>query len=235
MACAELVGQEVDGELSTASKTVDDIALRDYSLPNGCCWRFGKPDYSKVNRLYAEKRAIVHKPDSLDAVVQNLVLNFLVESHNVEDVSKWKTTSEKYQIAVCGGTPANAHFLAQVGLWNVIWGNGTGNRLQAASDTNANIRSAFSTGLAFEILETYSGPPSVSFKFRFFGIHDGLFTDESGKQHLGAGRQLDLIGMCIAKVTAELKFETMDFYLNAYGDMLRWLKTNARPSTAGGA
>jgi hypothetical protein len=235
MALAEMVGQEIDGELSSESTLVGDSMVRDYKLPEGCRWRFGKPDYSQANKLYKELRALVQDPQSLSGVIQNLFLNFLVESHHVEDVFKWKTTTENFQVAVCGGCPVNGHLLAQVGLWNIIWGNGVGNRLQTAAELNENLRSAFPDGLAFEVLEAYSGPPSVSFKFRFFGVHAGIFKDGLGKQHAGSGKQIDFVGMCIARVNQDLAFESIDFYGHADGDMLQKLCTNTRPQTAGGA
>ena len=56
-------------------------------------------------------------------------------------------------------------------------------------------RTAFSGGFAWEVLEVYSGPPTVAFKWRHWGRMDGPY-----KGHAPTGRIIQSIGTCIAKV-----------------------------------
>ena len=43
--------------------------IRDYDPINGVEWRFGKPNYTRVNKLYFENRSKKHAEGSLEAIV----------------------------------------------------------------------------------------------------------------------------------------------------------------------
>ena len=101
--------------LSDVSKGNGEEIIRDYQPLPGVPWRFGEsirifsnlflvslptifsgrygapPNYEVVNKAYFAGRTKVHAAGSLEAVVQNLVKNWEVESHHIEDVKYWQT------------------------------------------------------------------------------------------------------------------------------------------------
>eukprot|EP00930_Biecheleria_cincta_P081711 TRINITY_DN709_c0_g1_i5.p1 TRINITY_DN709_c0_g1~~TRINITY_DN709_c0_g1_i5.p1 ORF type:complete len:230 (+),score=47.03 TRINITY_DN709_c0_g1_i5:89-778(+) len=216
MALAHELDKSVEtGSLSDESKglTYGEL-IRDYEPLPDTKWRFGKPNYARVNKFYFQNRTMKHKEGSLEAVVQNLVKNWEVESHHIANPHQWKTMDvSKFQAAVNGGCPCNAQLMADVGPYNMLIGE-TADYTGKVSfeDSNKNFSSSLPEGFAFEVLEVYSGPPTVTFKWRHFGKMSGTFTDRNGKQHKGNGEMLNLIGMCIAKVNEELKIESLDIY-----------------------
>jgi len=216
MAMAHELDKSVEtGSLSDESKglTFGEL-IRDYEPLPDTKWRFGKPNYAAVNKFYFENRVMKHKEGSLEAVVTSLVKNWEVESHHIASPHQWKTMDvSKFQAAVNGGCPANAQLMADIGPYNLLVGE-TADYTGKVSfeDSNKNFSSTFPEGFAWEVLEVYSGPPTVTFKWRHFGKMSGTFTDKTGKQHKGNGEMLNLIGMCIAKVNEELKIESLDIY-----------------------
>jgi hypothetical protein len=58
-------------------------------------------------------------------------------------------------------------------------------------------RTVFPGGFAWEVLEVYSGPPTVAFKYRHWGLMEGPY-----KGHAATGRVVESIGVCIAKVNS---------------------------------
>eukprot|EP00930_Biecheleria_cincta_P050328 TRINITY_DN3548_c0_g1_i3.p1 TRINITY_DN3548_c0_g1~~TRINITY_DN3548_c0_g1_i3.p1 ORF type:complete len:243 (-),score=61.70 TRINITY_DN3548_c0_g1_i3:283-972(-) len=224
MALAHELDKSVQtGSLSDESKglTYGEL-IRDYEPLPDTKWRFGKPNYTRVNKFYFENRVMKHKEGSLEAVVSNLVKNWEVESHHIANPHQWKTMDvSKFQAAVNGGCPCNAQLMADVGPYNMLIGE-TADYTGKVSfeDSNKNFSSTFPEGFAWEVLEVYSGPPTVTFKWRHFGKMSGTFTDKTGKEHKGNGEMLNLIGMCIAKVNEELKIESLDIYYSP-NDMIK--------------
>jgi len=206
------------GPLSEASKGVLwGELVRNYEPVPGVKWRFGKPNYERVNKLYFQYRTKIHVEGSLEHVVNSLVKNWEVESHHIADPHQWKTMDiTKFTAAVNGGCPASAQVMADVGPYNLLIGE-TSTYSAAAStfeSSNDNFGATFADGYAWECLEVLSGPPTVTFKWRHFGKFSGIYTDKNGVKHRGDGQMLDLIGLCIAKVNEELKIEALDIYYN---------------------
>eukprot|EP00930_Biecheleria_cincta_P103848 TRINITY_DN9594_c2_g1_i1.p1 TRINITY_DN9594_c2_g1~~TRINITY_DN9594_c2_g1_i1.p1 ORF type:complete len:254 (-),score=46.48 TRINITY_DN9594_c2_g1_i1:146-880(-) len=212
----ELDPSEQQGSLSDESKGVTfGELIRDYEPMPDTKWRFGKPNYARVNKLYFENRSMNHSPGSLEAVVTNLVKNWEVESHHIASPHQWRTMDVvSFQIAVNGGCPANAQLMADIGPYNALIGETAdySGHAQSFEDSNKNFSAAFPEGFAWEVLEVFSGPPTVSFKWRHFGKMTGTFTDKQGNQHKGNGQMLDLIGMCLAKVNGQLQIVSLDVY-----------------------
>mmetsp|Transcript_16645 Transcript_16645/g.19846 ORF Transcript_16645/g.19846 Transcript_16645/m.19846 type:complete len:139 (+) Transcript_16645:3-419(+) len=95
--------------------------IRDYQPAAGSSWRFGLPDYAKVNKTYFQHRTMAHHEGSLEALVQKIVKNWQVEADNIADVHKWTTMdSAKFKLAVNGGCPCNAQLMADVGAPNIL-------------------------------------------------------------------------------------------------------------------
>jgi len=208
------------GPLSEASKGLTfGQMIRDYDPMEGVKWRFGKPNYERVNKLYFENRSKNHAEGSLEMVVQTIVKNWEVESHHIADPAQWKTMDvTKFKAQVNGGCPVDAQFMADVGPYNLLLGESKEYSAgqHSFNSTNTLFGGAFADGYALEILEVYSGPPVVTCKWRHFGKFSGTFTDKMGQKYKGDGRVLDLVGFMTANVNAELKIELLDIYYNPH-------------------
>mmetsp|Transcript_85876 Transcript_85876/g.152098 ORF Transcript_85876/g.152098 Transcript_85876/m.152098 type:complete len:233 (+) Transcript_85876:68-766(+) len=230
------LAHELDPSVTTGALSEESRGLpygeliRDYDPMPDVKWRFGKPNYARVNKFYFENRVMKHPEGSLESVVSNLVKNWEVESHHIADVHSWKTMDiSKFQAALNGGLPCNAQRMADIGPYNMLIGETQSYTSKGTFEaSNSNFGSSFPEGFAWEVLEVFSGPPKVSFKWRHFGRMSGTFTDKNGKQHKGNGEMMNLIGLCIAQVNAELKIESLDIYYNP-DDMINPLVTNQAP------
>eukprot|EP00913_Durusdinium_trenchii_P009750 g9158.t1 len=208
--CSELWTDAKDG-LSDESKGVTQgEVIRDYEPAHGANhgriswkWRFGRPDYATVNKL--------------------LMKNWDVESRHIASTHHWHTMDvSNLKAAINGGCPFNAQLLSDMSHANVLTQAQIGETTEYSSKaSNAeaaqqNFAAAFPEGFAWEVLEVFSGPPNVTFKWRHFGKMCGTFKDKQGKdswqtlEHKGNGEMLNIIGLCIAKVTEDLKIESVD-------------------------
>ena len=85
MALAHELDKSVEtGSLSDESKGITfGEVIRDYEPLPDTKWRFGKPNYARVNKFYFENRMLKHKEGSLEAVVSNIVKNCFQIMRNV--------------------------------------------------------------------------------------------------------------------------------------------------------
>lgn len=191
--------------------------IRDYTPDPNATWRNGRPDYFLVNRTFFDQRSLEHEVGSLEAVVSKLIKNWAVEAHHVADVHLWKTMDiSKFQAALNGACPFLAQQMSDLGSCNLFLGQTReyNCRIHSFETAQKIFRTAFPMGFAWECLEVFSGPPTVVFKWRHFGKYTGVFTDKSGKKYKGNGKMLSIVGMCIAKVNAELLISGLDVYYN---------------------
>merc|ERR1711972_521665 len=197
--------------------------IRDNEPSPDTKWRFGKPNYARVNKAYFQNRSKVHAADSLEAVVSKVVKNWEVESHHISDVKQWKTMdTQKFTAQVNNGPCANAQLMADIGPYNLLLGDTTGYTSTGTTFETANtiFSNAFPDGFAWECLEVLAGPPKVFFKWRHFGAYTGKYVDNQGIEHIGNGKIIDLYGMCIAVVNDKLEIESLDVYYNP-ADMIK--------------
>jgi len=231
MALASELNVTEQGPLSEESsgKPYGEV-IRDYEALEGTQWRFGKPNYARVNKAYFQHRSKVHPEGSLESVVSKLVKNWEVESHHIADPKQWKTMDiSKFTAALNGGPSANAQLMADIGPYNLLIGETPEYSSSALSfeDSNKIFGSTFTEGFAWECLEVLSGPPTVAFRWRHFGKFAGTYTDKKGNKYQGDGSMIDVIGMCIAKVNDQLLIESLDIYYNPE-DLLKPLTTKVK-------
>jgi len=205
------------GDLSDESRGAKyGEIIRDYPVSPDIVWRFGKPNYARVNQTYFQYRTMMWAEGSLESVVTKIVKNWEVESHHIADIHQWKTMDiTKFKAALNGGCPCSAQLMADIGPYNMLLGETKDYSSAGHSFETSNkvFSESLPEGFAWEVLEVYSGPPNVSFKWRHFGKMTGVYTDnKTGKQYKGSGNMLNLIGMCIARVNESLVIESLDIY-----------------------
>jgi hypothetical protein len=201
--------------LAEKSKGLKGEIIRDYVPKEGVKWRFGTPNYSKVNAEYFKNRTKKHPEDSLESVVTKLVKNWEVESHHIADPKQWQTMdTEKFQVSLNGGQKVNAQVMADIGPYNLLLGDIKGYKASANSFESANtiFSNTFPEGFAWEVLEVYTGPPDVMFQWRHWGTYAGEFEDDEGNVFDGDHRRIEVTGVCMAKVNGDLKIEELQVY-----------------------
>ncbi|ONM30925.1 pathogenesis-related family protein [Zea mays] len=71
----------------------------------------------------------------------------------------------------------------------------------------ATFTTAFPRGFAIEVLDVYSGPPRIAFKFRHWGYMEGPF-----KGHPPHGQRVELFGVCIFHVDEDMKVDKSEYF-----------------------
>lgn len=216
---SELHAAPKDGPLSEESqgKPYGEI-IRDYKPKPGVQWRFGRPNYARVNKAYFAGRSKKHPEGSLEAVVQKIVKNWEVDSHHVLKPGDWTTMNgNKFTFSVNGGPKMNAQHFADIGPYNALIGDipGKYNSSKESYDSSNKIWSeVFTEGFAWELLDIYSGPPCVTFKYRHFGKFTGKYVDMYGKEYAPTGEMVNVCGLCIARVDDNLLINELEIYYN---------------------
>ncbi|CAN1234874.1 Pathogen-related protein, partial [Linum perenne] len=102
-----------------------------------------------------------------------------------------------------------------------------------AEETVESAHLAFTTtfprGFALEVLQVYSGPPSIVYKFRHWGYMEGPF-----KGYLPTGELVELFGIGIFQVDEEMKVEKVEFFFDR-GELLGGLMKGDKVSHGGDA
>jgi hypothetical protein len=139
---------------------------RDHAASKGWQWN-NKSD--KLTHLTGKK--MNHAAGSLPQLVENLVKNWEVEASFKPRLEDWRTIDHaNYTFAINGGPPQTAEHMLKVGTYNAII---TPNEFY--SPENSDFASSHKTfkrmmpTFAWEVLEVYSGPPTVAFKWRHWG------------------------------------------------------------------
>ncbi|TVU22382.1 hypothetical protein EJB05_32073, partial [Eragrostis curvula] len=71
----------------------------------------------------------------------------------------------------------------------------------------ATFLTAFPRGFTIEVLDVYSGPPKIAFKFRHWGYMEGPFMG-----HPPHGQRVEFFGVCIFHVDEEMKVEKTEYF-----------------------
>eukprot|EP01037_Dinobryon_pediforme_P018849 gene18849-19170_t len=205
--------------LSDVSKGNGEEIIRDYQPLPGVPWRYGAPpNYEVVNKAYFAGRTKVHAAGSLEAVVQNLVKNWEVESHHIEDVKYWQTMKVDNFTAYANNLkcPFSAEKMAKIGPYNMLLGKHPLYNAEAESYDTANeiFKNCFSEGFPWEVLEVHSGPPTVSFTWRHWGKLSGPYRARDGTIYAPTGEVIEMFGNCVARVAADLKIESLELFFD---------------------
>ncbi|CAO3584924.1 unnamed protein product [Absidia cylindrospora] len=132
-------------------------------------WRYGRvPDYKKVNETYDLEKTVTHEEGSLGWLVSNLVKNWEKEMSYKLRADQIRTINpEKYEFSVNGHELHTVEEMLKIGTYNALIGD---TELYKASESNfSDSHKLFKRALrtfSWEVLEVYSGPPVVAFKWR---------------------------------------------------------------------
>ena len=180
----------------------------------GVVWRKGRPDYHLTNQVVGKERTRQLLQGSLELAVEDLVRVFEMEVSHKRDPAQWLTiVQDKFRTRTNGGPWATPQDIAEKGSYNLFIGetpyySAKEETFESSSDI---FHTAFPGGFFWEVLEVYSPPPVVSFKWR----HWGHFTGEY-KGHKPTGQKVEIFGMTVARCAEDLRLlEVEHFYDNS--------------------
>ncbi|MGI8503516.1 MAG: SnoaL-like polyketide cyclase [Hassallia sp.] len=176
-------------------------------------WRYGKlPDYTRSNENLAKESTRNHPEASLEAIVQNLVRTFEMEVSFKSDPQQWlSVVSDKFRVSTNGGVEYTAAELKASGTYNLFMADSQHYKASEEDfESSARIfHTTFPEGFPWEVLEVFSGPPNVTFKWRHWGHFNGSYKDFAS-----TGETVEVIGMSIARVTDDLKIVSLEHYFD---------------------
>jgi hypothetical protein len=115
-------------------------------------------------------------------LVENLIKNWEIETSSKMSFSDWRTVdSALYRFSVNGGPPLTGEHMLEVGKYNAILPS---NEYYDPAHTDfVSSNKTFKRmvpSFAWEVLEVYSGPPTLSFRWRHWGemAHDYVGYNE---------------------------------------------------------
>ncbi|KAF2291263.1 hypothetical protein GH714_021100 [Hevea brasiliensis] len=148
-------------------------------------WRFGgPPNYDTVNKLFEEGRTKVWPPGSLEEKVQNLVKTWEMELFHKACVDDYKSIDpKKYTFSLNGRKPLTLEETFKLdGGYNAFMQTSLPVKFRAYDPEKETVDSAhmafttaFPRGFALEVLQVYSGPPVIVYKFRHWAYMEGPF------------------------------------------------------------
>ncbi|MEM7553563.1 MAG: ester cyclase [Cyanobacteria bacterium P01_A01_bin.84] len=176
-------------------------------------WRYGvPPDYSESKAGLAAESIYNHPEGSLEDLVQNLVRTFEMEVSFKNNPQEWlSVVSDKFRMSSNGGKDFTAEDVSAQGTYNLFMGDSQDYKASEESFESSGklFRTAFPKGFLWEVLEVYSTPPNVTFKWRHWGTFTGKYKDYSP-----TGEVVEIIGMSLARVTEDLKIIRVEHYFD---------------------
>ncbi len=178
----------------------------------GVRWREEKPDYTRTNAFLEKERLCNHAEGSLNAIAYNLVRTFEMEASFKSDTKQWlSVVTDKFRMITNGGKEYTAQDVVEHGTYNLFLED-SAHYKACDEDFDSSYKlfhRAFPEGFHWELTEVVAGPPNVTFKWRHWGTFSGPFRD-----HKPTGERIEVFGISVAKVTDELKIETVEHYFD---------------------
>ena len=179
----------------------------------GVTWRKGAPpDYHLSNVTIPQERTCQHAAGSLEAAVEDLVKVFEMEVSHKQDPAHWlSTVTERFRTRVNGGAWASAKDIAEKGSYNLMIGESVFYDAQGESfDSSHDVfHEAFPGGFFWEVLEVYSPPPVVTFKWRHWGAFTGPY-----KGFAPTGKRIEMFGVSVARVADDLRILEVEHFFD---------------------
>lgn len=186
-------------------------------------WRNKRaPDYTKVNATFEETKTVNHERNTLPWLVQNLVKNWEKEASYKTIASEWRTIDpDNYIFHVNGSAGMNADDMLRLGTYNALLGakpvegvyDPEVEGFQGSHKLFKRVMPVFS----WEVLEVYSGPPVVVFKWRHWGTMTGKYSTRlteparqiTAEPHNGP---INVVGMTIAHLSGTFKIQKLETF-----------------------
>lgn len=179
----------------------------------GVEWRDGKrPDYSMTNAFREKEKQSHHAEGSLNAIAENLVKTFEMEASFKTNPQQWiSVVTDKFRMSTNGGKEYTAQEVVDRGTYNLFLENSEHYRADEETFESSYdlFHNAFPNGFHWELLEVVAGPPNVVFKWRHWGTFQGTYKD-----HQPTGETIEVVGLSIAKVTEDLKIESVEHFFD---------------------
>ncbi|XP_020158973.1 pathogen-related protein [Aegilops tauschii subsp. strangulata] len=200
-------------------------------------WRNGAPpNYDLVNKLFEEERTNEWPEGSLEEKVQRLLKSWemeMVHKARPED-QKSVVRSDNYSASTNGLKPLTRKELMAIGGYNAFLATTLPPEHRIYDPDKESVESATSTfltafprGFAIEVLDVYSGPPRIAFKFRHWGYMEGPF-----KGHPPHGQRVEFFGVCIFHVDEEMKVAKVEYFYERGNFLAGFLSASASATTA---
>lgn len=176
-------------------------------------WRYSTPpDYTRTNSFLKQESKYNHLEGSLEAVVQNLVRAFEMEASFKTNPQQWVSiVTEKFRMSTNGGPAYTAQDVVEAGTYNLFLTETEHyNPKEEDFESSANVFiTAFPDGFVWEVMEVFSGPPNVTFKWRHWGTFRGAY-----KGYEPTGETVEVVGMSVAHVSEDLKIESVEHFFD---------------------
>ncbi|AFZ58658.1 SnoaL-like polyketide cyclase [Anabaena cylindrica FACHB-243] len=176
-------------------------------------WRYQTPpDYSRSKENLAKESTRNHLEGTLEAIVQNLVRTLEMEVSFKSNPQQWLSiANDQFRASTNGGQEYTAADLSAQGTYNLFMADSEHYKASEESfESSAKIfHSTFPQGFPWEVLEVYSAPPNVTFKWRHWGHFQGAYKDFAP-----TGETVEIIGMSVARVTDDLKVISLEHYFD---------------------
>ena len=180
---------------------------------DGVKWRGGKrPNYSMTNARLEKEKKYRYGAGSLEAIAYNLVRTFEMEASFKTNPQQWiSVVADKFRMSTNGGQEYTAQEVIDSGTYNLFLEDSE--HYRASDETFRSsyelFHNAFPDGFHWELAEVLSGPPNVVFKWRHWGTFKGEY-----RGHQPTGKTIEVVGLSIARVTDDLKIETVEHFFD---------------------
>ncbi|KAK4788243.1 hypothetical protein SAY86_019562 [Trapa natans] len=199
-------------------------------------WSFGAPpNYDVVDKLFEEGQTKVWPAGSLGEKVQNLVKTFEMEIFHKASPEDYKSFDPmKLTLSLNGRKSMSVKEVGMIGGgYNFFMQTALPDPIriydpahETADSSHREFTTTFPRGFALEVLEVYTGPPQIVFKFRHWGYMEGPF-----KGHAPTGEMVELFGIGIYEVDKDMRIVKIDYFYDR-GELLGGLiKGSASPSS----
>ncbi|WCJ32286.1 pathogenesis-related family protein [Euphorbia peplus] len=182
-------------------------------------WRHGSPpNYHSVNLLFEQGRTKEWEKGSLEEIVEKAIKSWEMELSHKTRLQDFKTINPlNFKLIVNGREGLTAEEILKMGSYNALLRSSMPEEYKFykseeetfESSHNA-FTSAFPRGFAWELLQVYSGPPNIAFRFRHWGFFEGPF-----KSHAPTSQKIQFFGMGLLKVDDKLRAEEVQVYYDA--------------------
>lgn len=198
-----------------ASGIVQQDKYRSYMYEN-IQWRSGAPpNYDIVNKLFEEGRTKIWPPGSLEEKVQNLLKTYEMEIVHKAPEDFKTIDPKKFTFSINGREGLTMEGIKKMGgVYNADLQSSLPEKFQIykpAEETAESSEKLFTTtfprGFAIEVLEVYSGPPVIAYKFRHWSYMEGPF-----KGYAPTGELVQLFGIAIFSVDEHMRIVKVEFF-----------------------